>query len=88
MALSSSLIGKWVFFGITSDNKLYVKTYDTVSSFYGTLSYDADTSTTGDTIEFGDDNSLATYPSYFDDIRVYNKVLSQSELNSVFGEIP
>jgi hypothetical protein len=84
---ASDIKGKWTLFGITSDNKIYIKTHDGIYSYYNALNYNANGTTSDDSIEFGADAiTHAAIPSYFDDIRVYNKVLSQSELNSVFGE--
>lgn len=86
---TTDILQKWTFISLTSDNKIYIKTHDGASSYYETLGYDADASTTGDKIQFGDNtNSYPSLNTYYDDIRVYNNVLNETELDSVFAEIP
>lgn len=85
---TSSLKDKWTLIAVTSDSYMKVKTADSVIDYYAQLSgLDADASTAGDGIIFGADNTYApNEDSYYDDIRVYNKVLTNTELNNVFNE--
>jgi hypothetical protein len=86
---TSNLQNKWTLIALTSDNYMKVKTADGVDDYYNTLggSYDADNSTAGDGITFGADNNWApNQDSYYDDIRVYNTVLTNTQLNSIFSE--
>ena len=85
---TSSLKDKWTLIAVTSDSYMKVKTADSVIDYYAQLSgLDADASTAGDGIKFGADDTYApNEDSYYDDIRVYNKVLTNTELNSVFNE--
>jgi hypothetical protein len=87
---TSNLQNQWTLLAITSDNYMKVKTADGVTDYYGIpggSGFDADNSTAGDGITFGADNTYApNEDSYYDDIRVYNTVLTNAQLNSIFNE--
>tara|TARA_B100000497_G_C7504346_1_gene307678 strand:+ start:85 stop:420 length:336 start_codon:yes stop_codon:yes gene_type:complete len=84
----SQIKDKWTLIAVTSDNYLKIKNSDVTVNYYNIPSgFDADGSPTTDSLTF---STTASYvppqDTYYDDIRIYNTILTNTELNSIYSE--
>ena len=84
----SQIKDKWTLIAVTSDNYLKIKNSDVTVNYYNIPSgFNADGSPTTDSLTFST-TSLFVPPqdTYYDDIRIYNTILTNTELNSIYSE--
>jgi hypothetical protein len=83
----SNIYNRWVMMSISSSGMVTIKGTNTTD--YDGIFLNQIDDITGDTLEFGGetfDDDYAAVGMYFDDIRVYNVVLTSSQLNDVYNE--